>query len=231
MESKNDKIISQFNQSFLESHDHYLESFEKFYPRICRTVDLFEKLLGIPRSRQNIVDLACGTGPIAIELSKRGHNVTAVDITPAAIDIAKEVALMQKVDVFWELSDIKDSRWSSQKDFILLWDVIFPIFDRTEGELIIENVAHSLKRNGKFLLETYNKSFAIEHGIEKKYFYDHKKDLFIAIDAPINEIMLYTEEELLAIFTKYGLSGARVDGWGYPNDAKQCADYYVAEKL
>ena len=37
----------------------------------------------------NIVDLGCGTGVLAIELAKRGYKVTGIDPAEASIDVAK----------------------------------------------------------------------------------------------------------------------------------------------
>jgi ubiquinone/menaquinone biosynthesis C-methylase UbiE len=51
---------------------------------------LIERLAPVPGSR--ILELGCGAGNLAIELARRGFSVTGVDISPTAIDWAKEKA-------------------------------------------------------------------------------------------------------------------------------------------
>ena len=37
-----------------------------------------------------VLDAGCGTGALAVELAKRGANVTAIDISPTLVDLARE---------------------------------------------------------------------------------------------------------------------------------------------
>ena len=46
-----------------------------------------------------VLDVGCGTGDNAIYLVSRGFNVTGVDVSAKAIDIAKQKARKVKVDV------------------------------------------------------------------------------------------------------------------------------------
>ena len=51
--------------------------------------DLVDSLLEPGRS---VLDAGCGTGRVAIELARRGHDVVGVDLDPAMLDLARSKA-------------------------------------------------------------------------------------------------------------------------------------------
>jgi len=66
-------------------------------------VGLIRQLLGgrgVKRAR--ILDLACGTGNLAIDLAQRGHFVHGIDISPEMIRIAKSKSLRLS-NIFFEV--------------------------------------------------------------------------------------------------------------------------------
>ena len=53
-----------------------------------------------------VLDVACGTGNVAITAARRGASVTGLDITPAMLEDARENATLAGVeDVHWEQGD------------------------------------------------------------------------------------------------------------------------------
>jgi 2-polyprenyl-3-methyl-5-hydroxy-6-metoxy-1,4-benzoquinol methylase len=56
------------------------------------------------------LDLGTGPGTQAIHLARRGYNVTATDISSAAIRLAREKAQKQGFEIRWEQDDILDTR-------------------------------------------------------------------------------------------------------------------------
>jgi SAM-dependent methyltransferase len=52
------------------------------------------------------VDLCCGTGTDAIYLARRGFDVTAIDVSPTALTLARKKAQAAHVTVRWVLADI-----------------------------------------------------------------------------------------------------------------------------
>ena len=63
---------------------------EKDYVREC---DLFEQAVAAVGRPSRILDVGCGTGGHSIELARRGHDVTGVDMSPAMIEIAQRKAV------------------------------------------------------------------------------------------------------------------------------------------
>jgi SAM-dependent methyltransferase len=56
------------------------------------------------------IELGCGTGINAVWLAQQGFDVTAVDITPLAIERARRRAIAAGVTVRFELADVLDLR-------------------------------------------------------------------------------------------------------------------------
>ncbi|KQI70231.1 SAM-dependent methyltransferase [Loktanella sp. 3ANDIMAR09] len=58
-----------------------------------------------------VLDAGCGTGAAAVALAERGAQVTAVDISPALIDIAKRRAPDAVADrITWMAGDLSDAK-------------------------------------------------------------------------------------------------------------------------
>ncbi|WP_232685804.1 class I SAM-dependent methyltransferase [Halobacterium zhouii] len=78
------------------------------YPTLARTfLPMASRLVdaaGVgPQDR--VLDVACGTGNVALTAFRRGADVTGVDITPAMLDGARERAAVIDADVDWEAGD------------------------------------------------------------------------------------------------------------------------------
>ncbi len=98
------------------------------------------------------IDLGCGTGNYSIYLASRGFDVTGVDISRAAIKMAKENAENRRIkcnflaaDVLGDLHEIRETF-----DFAYDWELLHHIFPE-ERKKYVRNVHQILNPKGKYL--------------------------------------------------------------------------------
>ena len=87
---------------------------------LVERINLKSEILNL-KSQIHVLDVGTGSGCIAISL-KKAHpewSVTGIDISPNAIEVAKENARRNKVDVNFQVADIFDSNEENPKFEIL----------------------------------------------------------------------------------------------------------------
>src|SRR5688572_11213740 len=60
------------------------------------------------RPGQRVLDVACGTGVVAVTAARLGARVTGLDFTPELLDRARENSRIAEVDVDWHEGDAED---------------------------------------------------------------------------------------------------------------------------
>jgi SAM-dependent methyltransferase len=64
------------------------------------------KLAGV-RAGQRLLDVACGTGVVAITAARAGAQVSALDLTPELLERARQNGQMAEVSVDWREGDVE----------------------------------------------------------------------------------------------------------------------------
>src|SRR5438477_11690201 len=88
-----------FGPGYLELYDETLRE------RTPREIDQLERLLQL-RPPRRILDLPCGQGRHAIELARRGYDVTGADLSPYLLAVAAERGRASGVRVRWLSADM-----------------------------------------------------------------------------------------------------------------------------
>lgn len=116
-----------------------------------------------------ILDVGCGTGRHSIELTKRGYNVTGIDLSESQLARAKSKAEKEGLNIDFKRADARNLPFNSEFDVaIMLCEGGFPLMETDEMNYeILKNVSKSLKNNCKFIFTTLNGLFPIFHSIEE----------------------------------------------------------------
>jgi cyclopropane fatty-acyl-phospholipid synthase-like methyltransferase len=115
------------------------------------------------------IELGCGAGNYVIYLAQQGFDVTGVDISNAAIEIAKKSASEKSVtckfiaaDVLGDMPEIREAY-----DFAYDWELLHHIFPE-DREKYIRNVHRLLKPGGRYLSVCFSEK-SPQFGGEGKY--------------------------------------------------------------
>ena len=106
-----------------------------------------------------VLDLACGTGTIAIRLARQGYQVTGLDIIPEMIEWASRKATAQAVAVDWMVADARTFQLEQRFHLIYMVGNAFQHFlTRADQEALLARVREHLHPEGYFLFGTRNPS-------------------------------------------------------------------------
>jgi cyclopropane fatty-acyl-phospholipid synthase-like methyltransferase len=107
-------------------------------------------------TRGHLLDLGTGPGTQAIELAARGFDVTATDISAAAIARAMQAAAARGVDVNFVQDDVLAPRLGGRFDAVFDRGC-FHVMDPAERPTYVANVAAWLDPDGLLFLKTFSK--------------------------------------------------------------------------
>ncbi|HEY8395069.1 MAG TPA: class I SAM-dependent methyltransferase [Thermaerobacter sp.] len=130
--------------------------------RTAREVALIRTLLDL-RPGQEVLDLACGHGRIAVPLAELGLRVTGLDRSAGFLALARQAAAERGVQAEFVRGDMRQLPWRDRFDAVYNVFTSFGYFPDEENEQVLGQVARALKPGGRFLLETQNREFLLRH--------------------------------------------------------------------
>jgi SAM-dependent methyltransferase len=102
-----------------------------------------------------VLELACGTGRVAIPLAERGFDVTGVDLSEPMLRYARRKSA--HLPIRWILADCRAFALKQQFGLIFLTGNAFQMFlTRADQESLLARVREHLSANGFFAFETRN---------------------------------------------------------------------------
>jgi SAM-dependent methyltransferase len=98
------------------------------------------------------IDFGCGAGNYAVWLARQGFEVTGIDISPSAIDLARKNAAKQGVECTFIVADVLGDLREAEGpfDFGFDWELLHHIFP-DDRPRYMANVARLLRPGGKYL--------------------------------------------------------------------------------
>ncbi len=148
-----------------ETYDLVCDAFADDYPFI----EQWAKTTGGP-----MLDLACGTGRMAIHMALKGYQVTGVDIMPEMIAKAKQKTADREASVEYVVSDARDFHLNKQFPLVfMLMNAFQFLLEREDHEGMLAGVREHLQPDGYFLFETRNPNprmlFEVRHPEGERY--------------------------------------------------------------
>jgi len=130
--------------------------------------DFLEKEINFDKSLK-ILDVGCGTGRHAIELTKRGYNVTGIDLSESQLKRAREKAQVNNLSIDFQCQDARNLPFDSEFDVaIMLCEGGFSLMETDEMNFeILKSVTKSLKPDAKLIFTTLNGLFPLYHSVDE----------------------------------------------------------------
>lgn len=138
---------------------------EKFVFRYDRGV--LRDILKYKKSGK-VLDLGCGIGGLALDLAKKGFDITCVDISKTAIKRIDEEARKRGVEVNAICSDLEDYNIKEEYDIILILGVLQFLGDK--GEKYIKKIQNQTKKRGINIIDAFKNKWLPGGKVEKLYF-------------------------------------------------------------
>ena len=105
----------------------------------------------------NILDIGCGGGLLAEELSKKGANVTGLDASEKTINVAKQHAKENNLDINYVCSTLESfiEKDKSKYDCIICFELIEHVPDQKK---LIMDISKVSKKKSKLFMSTINRN-------------------------------------------------------------------------
>lgn len=160
-------MMKQWYEALFENYalkyDH-----ESFVQGTIGECDFIEQEINYDKTTR-ILDIGCGTGRHSIELSKRGYNVTGIDLSESQLKRAKEKASEQNLSINFERQDARKLTFVGEFDLvIMLCEGAFSLMETDEMNFqILRSASNALKPTGKLIFTTLNGLFPLFHSVKE----------------------------------------------------------------
>ncbi|MDD3926035.1 MAG: class I SAM-dependent methyltransferase, partial [bacterium] len=159
--------MKQWYEALFENYGEQYES--EIYTRgTSGECDFIEAECNYQRSLK-ILDIGCGTGRHAIELTRRGYSVKGIDLSHSMLEKARKKAAEQNLKIDFERYDARNLPFDNEFDVvIMLCEGGFSLMETDEMNFeILKNAVRALKENGKFIFTALNGLFPLYHSVKE----------------------------------------------------------------
>jgi SAM-dependent methyltransferase len=129
--------------------------YDLMYPVGAGDIKFWLELAG-EMSGRKILEVACGTGRIAIPLAQAGYQVSGIDSSRSMLDEALRKARLASVEVNWVEGDMRHFDLGERFSLIILpSNTLCHLHDRALIESFLSCVRRHLDREGRFVLSVF----------------------------------------------------------------------------
>lgn len=146
-----------------------------------------------------VLDLGCGTGSITNILAKRGYDMIGVDLSPDMLNVAREKAVDQELDVLYLCQDVREFELYGTVDAIICTlDVLNYIIDLKDLEHVFALVKNYLNPDGIFIFDI-NTEHKLKNVLGNNTFINEENGIFYTWE---NEYVENISNQYLTFFAE-----------------------------
>lgn len=145
--------------------------------KIPETLNRFRSYSGIAKSGK-ILEIGCGAGNVSLELAKLGYEVSGIDISPTAINWARESALREKLNINFSVGNVTDLSLFPNNFFDMIFDGnCLHCIQPPDRMIVLQECFRVLKSNGLLFISSLcaeESSIQFENGQPYRYITNEK---------------------------------------------------------
>lgn len=153
------------------------------------------------KAKAKALDVGCGVGTLAFYLASKGFDVTGVDVSSRAVEIAKGNILSKELHVDFQLGDVSKLKTKEKYDLVICTEVV----EHIEDDLaFVKSIYKQIAPKGYLFLSTPSVNAPLYRlGMLKKF------------DDEVGHLRRYTEESITELVSKSGfevIESAKAEG-------------------
>jgi SAM-dependent methyltransferase len=142
-------------------NDDYLRTVPSPNPKqVRRQCDFIESRLGLTAGA-TVLDVGCGLGLHAVELTRRGYIIVGLDLSLPMLSRAADEAQDQGFKINFLHADMREMSFESAFDAVLSWGTTFGYFEDEANKTVLDRMHRALKPGGLLLLDVVNRDYVI----------------------------------------------------------------------
>ncbi|MDH6365233.1 ubiquinone/menaquinone biosynthesis C-methylase UbiE [Enterococcus sp. PF1-24] len=137
------------------------ETFAFIYDEVMDDT-LYQKWLAfterhLPKETTEVLELACGTGALAVELAKANYQVTALDLSEEMLMMASQRSAEEEVEIQFVQGDMLDLSEIGQYQAITCYsDSLCYMSSRQEVQQVFDEAYQALTEDGVFIFDVHS---------------------------------------------------------------------------
>jgi SAM-dependent methyltransferase len=166
-----------FDEDYMRFH---LVGGQREADRAPAECDFIVNALGL-KPGDRVLDLCCGQGRHAVELARRGFEVTGADLSGYLLGLARDAAQQARVEVRFHRGDMRELPWEEEFDAVIVMFTAFGYFDSEEdNEKVLREVRKALRPGGRLLLDLPNRDVFLNLIADgQRTWYEHEGHLVL----------------------------------------------------
>ncbi|MBV7389921.1 MULTISPECIES: class I SAM-dependent DNA methyltransferase [Enterococcus] len=164
----------------------------------------------LTKGQENILELACGTGDLAVKFAEEGYQVTGLDLSEEMLTIASQRGIEADLAIQWIQGDMLDLKDIGTYQAVTCYSDSLCYMKNAEDVVkVFQGVFDLLEKDGTFIFDVHS-TYQIDQVFPEYSFHDQTEEFAFLWDSYPGEEP-HSIEHFLTFFVKKGELFERFD--------------------